>query len=319
MTARALLLAALAVSASAAADAQEARLWVLADSVTVGEPFGVAVAVDHGPGRQTVFPAVPIATPEAEPLLTLGDVEARAVQRFPPAVRGAVRTDSAVYTVAAFAVDSVVVGPVEVALAAGLDTLRLATPGRAVPVRSVVDGRADAEPAPLGPPEAFPSALPLLIALALVGVALLGGAVWGALRLLRRPPAPAPRVAPYPAALARLADLDGETPTAPAEIERHVVAVRETLRTYLADRLGVAAREATTDELEATLRTDRRVPDDAVAAVHAALRPTDLVAFAALRPAPEAVARIRQSARAAIETVEAATREAERPVPEPVP
>lgn len=307
-----LLLALLAAVASGPAAAQSARLHVLADSVSVGERFEVAVAVDHAPGRSALFPDVPAGDPEAEPLLALGDVEAFAVRRLPPDVRGAVRTDSAVYTVAAFAVDSARVGPVTVRLAAGADTSAVTARAASVPVRSELNGAPPYEPAPLGPPDAFASPTPALIALGVLGLLLVGGAVWGLARLLRRPTPATPAVAPYPAALARLAELDRETPDAPAEIEAHVVAVREALRTYLARRLDLPAREATTAELEALLRTDRRVPDAAAEAVRQSLRPTDLVAFAALRPAPEAVARIRQAAGKAVEAVEAAVRAHER-------
>ena len=298
----------LAALPSGPAAAQTVRLHVLADSVSIGERFEIAVAVDHGPGRSALFPDVPAGDPEAGPLLTLGDVEAFAVRRLPPVARGAVRTDSAVYTVAAFAVDSARVGPVTVRLATGPDTARVATGAVRVPVRSELRGPPPHEPAPVGPADSFPSPTAALIALAVLGLLLVGGAAWGLVRLLRRPEAAPPAVAPYPAVLARLAALGAEVPATPAAIETHVVAVREALREYLARRLHLPAREATTTELEALLRADARVPEAAVEAVRQALRPTDLVAFAALRPPPETIARIRTAARAAVESVEAAAR-----------
>ena len=53
-------------------------------------------------------------------------------------------------------------------------------------------------------------------------------------------------------------------------------------------------------------------------AVRRALTPTDLVAFARVRPAPHAVARLRDAARSAVEAVEHDVRQPERPA-EPHP
>lgn len=295
----------LALLAAGPASGQGARLHVLADSVSVGERFEIAVAVDHRAGVSATFPRIPEGDPEAGPLLTFGDVEAVGVRRLPPTVRGGIRTDSAVYIVAAFAVDQAAVGPVEVALRP--DSLAAVTGVVTVPVRSELTGAPPHAPTPLGPPDSFPSSLALWAIIGVLGLALVGGAAWALVRALRnRPAAPAGRLAPYPAALARLGALDAETPTTPEAVEAHVVAVRDVVRTFAGRRLGVAAREATTAELEAALRADRRVPDAAVEAVRAALLPTDLVAFARVRPAGETVARIRASGRAAVEAVEAA-------------
>ena len=306
----------LAALTAAPASGQAARLHVLADSVSVGERFEVAVAVDHAPGAQVAFPAVPLGDPEAGPLLTFGDAEAFAVRRLPPTVRGAARTDSAVYTVAAFAVDDAAIGPVEVTV----DSTVVQTGTASVPVRSELTGPPPHEPAPLGPPDDFPSPVALWAVTGALGLLLLGGAVWALVRLLRSRPASVPaRQPPYPAALARLGALDAETPGTPEAVEAHVVALRGVVRAYLANRLGVPAREATTGELNATLRADARVSDAAVEAVRTALQPTDLVAFARVRPPAEVVSRIRTAARNAVEAVERDARAAEAPRPEADP
>ena len=285
------------------AEAQSARLHVLADTVEVGERFEIAVAVDHAPGQQTTFPAVPLGDPEAAPLVAFGDAEAVSVRRLPPALRGPVRTDSAVYTVAAFAVDTARVGPVTVRVAGGADTVSVATGVAVVPVRSLLEGAPPYEPAALGPPDDFPSAMPVWALLGALALLILGGAAWWALRILREP---TPAAAPYPAALARLDALDREAPSTPPEIEAHVVAVRAVVREYLARRLGLPALESTTAELDAALRADGRISGEAADAVRAALTPADLVAFAGARPAPPAVAAFRARTRAAVEAVEGA-------------
>jgi hypothetical protein len=308
----AVVLAGLAVLAAGGAAAQTARLHVLADSVWAGERFEIAVAVDHGPGRQVFFPKVPVGDAEAGPLLAFGDAEALAVRRLPPVVRGPVRTDSAVYTVAAFAADSALVGPVVAALVAAGDTAEVRTGTAVVAVRSSLEGPPPHAPAPIGPPEDFPSPAPLWAALGALAAVLLGAAAWLAVRRLRQPGAPPAPVAPYPAALAALDALDAEAPQTPAEVEAHAVAVRGVVRTYLARRLGVPALEATTGELDAALRADPRVPESVSEAVRSTLLPTDLVAFAAHRPAPDVLARLRADARAAVGAAERGARDEER-------
>ncbi|MEM1116463.1 MAG: hypothetical protein AAF845_10960 [Bacteroidota bacterium] len=299
-----------------AASGQEARLHVLADSVSIGERFEIAVAVDHAPGAQVAFPAVPLADPEAGPLVAFGDVEAFDLRRLPPEIRGDVRTDSAVYTVAAFAVDEAVVGPVEVAV----DSARVQTAAASVPVRSELTGPPPHEPAPLGPPDDFPSPVALWAVTGLVALALLGGAVWGLVQTLRARETPAPaRQPPYPAARARLEALDAEAPQTPEAVEAHVVALRGVVRVFLARRLGVAAREATTAELMGLLAADARVSEGATEAVGTALQPTDLVAFARVRPPAEVVAQMRAAARSAVDAVERDVRAAEAPRPEAEP
>ena len=301
-------LACLASPAWAQSAGASARLTVLADSVDLGAPFEVALAVDHAPGRSVLFPDAPSALPEAGVELAFGDAEVLGVRRLPPSVRGRVQTDSAVVTVAVFAVDSARVGPVPIRLAAGADTTALASPSARVPVRSVLGGEAEPAPAPLGPPAAFPSPTPILVALGLLGLALAAAFVWLLVRLLRKPAPAAQRALPYPEALARLDALAAAPPATPGDVEAHFDAVRDVLRTYVARRLGLPARELTTRELADLLDADPRVPDAGRAAIRGVLRVSDLVAFAALRPAAEVAADARAKAREALDTIEAALR-----------
>ncbi len=314
----------LALAASAPSSAQSARLTVLADSVSAGAPFEVAVTVTHGPGRQVTFPVVPSA-PEAGPL-TLGDARALGVRRLPPAVRGAARVDSAVYRAVVFTADSARVGPLAVRVGAPSDSVTARTGSALVPVRSVLRGEAPPyEPAPVGPAESFASAAPLWVAFGLLAALSVGVLAWALRRRGGRAPARA-AVAPYPTAVARLDALDRDAPAdgaTPEAIETHVVAVRAALRDYLGARLGVPAREATSSELLARLGEDARVTTEAGQAVRSALQPADLVAFARVRPGPDAVARLRGATRAAVEAVERSAQGAERvatgePAPGPV-
>lgn len=302
---RALLpfLGALALLAAPATLAQNARLYVLADSVSLGERFEVAVAVDHPAGRSVQFEAVPAGDPETTPLLTAGDAEAFSMRRLAPTVRGPVRTDSAVYEVAVFAVDHARVGPFSVRLTTGSDTMRIDTPSRVVPVRSELSGDSR-EPAPLGPPEPFPSALPVWIALGVLALAAVGLLIWALRRVMTKPSVRVPRQAPYPEAIAHLDALDAAPAVTAETVEEHTVEIRNVVRAYLGRRLGVPALEETTEELMARLATDRRVTDEGRASVLDVLRLTDLVAFAGYRPDPEAAAEVRRRARGAVDDVE---------------
>jgi len=309
------VLALLAVGAASGAQAQTARLAVLADSVSAGAPFDVAVTVTHAPGQQVTFPEVPPGDPSAMPRQVIGSADVLEIRRQPPAVRGSVRVDSAVVRVVTFEADTARVGPVSVRVVTAGDTAVVRTGTVLVPVRSVLVGEAEPyEPAPIGPPETFASATPLWIGLGVLVVLVVAALVWGVVTTLRRPKTVA-HVAPYPAAVARFDALAREAPVAdapPEAIEAHVVAARDALRQYLADRLRLPAREATTSEIAALLAQNSRVPPDAADAVRRALLPSDLVAFARVRPAPDIVARLREDARAAVEAVEAALRAQEQ-------
>ena len=315
MSLRASLLLLLLVAAAPARAQRPARLTLLADTVAVGQRVRLAVAVDHAPGRSAVFPAVPPGDAEAGPLLAFGDAEAFAVRRLPPRVRGAVRTDSAVYDVAVFAVDTARVGPVTVRLVAGRDTVAVRTGVVLVPVRSELAG--EDEPAPVGPADPIPGLLPVWLALATALALVFGTAVWAYVRWRRRPGPAAPRAEPYPEALATLDALAGQAPERAAE---RTLSAREALRVYLGRRLGVPALESTTDELDAALAGDPRVTHEARTAAHRVLALADLVAFAGHVPPPaaadEAVADARDAlARVERQIVEAETRAAASPQP----
>lgn len=282
--------------------ASRARLYVLADSVSVGERFSVAVAVVHR-GTAVVFPEVPDGDPEAGPLLAFGDAEVFDARRLPPRLDGTVRVDSVVYEAATFALDRAAVGPVAIRIVAGGDTTVVSTGTRTLPVRSALFSMQDSLRAP-APPEPFPSPWPLYALLGFVGLALVLLALW-AFRRRRRRTTLAPPLAPYPEALRRLDALPVE-PATPEAVKAHYVALSDLLRRYLARTLGLPALEQTTRELVAALRRDGRLPESAVAAVRGTLRLCDLVKFADLRPDAEAHAAARARAREAVEDVEAA-------------
>ena len=282
----------------------EARLYVPSDSVSLGQRFAVAVAVEHG-GAAAFFPEVPVGDAEAGPLLAFGDAEVFAARRLPPQIEGSVRVDSVVYEAATFALDRATVGPVAVRVVVGSDTLTVATGTRTVPVRSELFSM-QSEVLPPGTPEAFPSPWPLYALLGLGALALVGLAGWAVRRSRRRRSAPVPALAPYPEALARLDAL--AAPETPETVKAYYVALSDLLRRYLARTLGLPAMEQTTRELVHALQRGGRLPEGAVSAVRGTLRLCDLVKFADLRPDAEAHAAAHARAREAVEAVEAAIR-----------
>ena len=315
MTSREILFLAVLASLPSAASAQpvvpRARLTVLTDSVSVGERVSVAVAVDHAAGQSAVFPDVPVGSSEAGPLVTFGDAEAFSVRRLPPRARGAVRTDSAVYEVAVFTVDRARVGPVSVRVAAGRDTVVVRTGVAVVPVRSELGGDAEAEPAPVGPADPFPSLLPVWLGLGAVVALVAGVAVWLVRRRPRRVAPDAPRAAPFPEATAALDALAAATPETPEAVSAQALGAREALRVFLARRLGVPALETTTAELDAALAGDARVPAAARDAARRVLDAADFVAFAGVAPSAASAAETVGTARAAIQDIETAVRATE--------
>lgn len=296
--------------AGSSASAQTVRLHVLADSVTVGEQFEVAVAVEHAAGVQALFPEPPgVAETVASPLET-GDAELLDLRRLPPKVRGTVRLDSAVFEATTFALDSAAVGPIPIRLVRGTDTTVARSPAVYLGVRSLVPN--DANPKGLAPLADFPRAWgPWLIAalLVLAGVAAL--AWW-----LRRRNAVAIETStlpPYEEAAVRLRRLEEGLPEHDDAVKAFYVELADTLRTYLARSLGVPARELTTRELLDLLRCTDHVSEEAHGALGDVLRRADFVKFAEF--IPDATIHTATLARAlrAVEPIEASL----HPEPEP--
>lgn len=288
---------------AASAPAQSVRLHVLADSVTVGERFAVAVAAEHAAGVQVLFPAPPDAAAAVDAPLRAGEAELLRARRLPPSVRGAVRVDSVVFEAATFALDSARVGPVTVQLVRGGDTTAMASPIGLVGVRSLLVE--DAEPYPLAPLAEFPRAWGpwLLAALAVLALA---AALWWWLRYRRRRTTPTSSLPPHEEVLHRLDALAASMPSSPKSVKPFYVELSDALRTYLARTLGVSAREQTTRELLATLARHNDVSPETHDGIGFVLRLADLAKFASVQPSAEAHETALDRAREAVAAVEAA-------------
>ena len=300
------------------ASAQSVRLHVLADSVTVGERFSVAVAAEHAAGVQVLFPAPPDANTAVDAPLRAGEAELLGARRLPPSVRGAMRVDSVVFEAATFALDSARVGPVTVQLVSGGDTTAVASPIGFVGVRSLVGD--DAEPYPLAPLAEFPRAWGTWLLTALVVLALVA-ALWWWLRHRRRRTAATAALPPHEEVVLRLDMLAAALPTSPKLVKPFYVELSDALRTYLARTLDVPAREQTTRELLGTLARHDDVSPETHDSFGFVLRLADLAKFASVQPSAEAHETALDRAREAVAAIEAALapEESEESEPDAVP
>ncbi|MEM1043458.1 MAG: hypothetical protein AAGI91_12620 [Bacteroidota bacterium] len=296
----------LALLLAAPVSAQTVRLHVLADSVTVGERFEVAVAVEHAPGVQVVFPEPPGAAEAVRAPLEAGEAELLGRRRLPPAERGAVRVDSAVFEAATFALDSARVGPVPVRIVRGTDTTVVASRSAFVGVRSLVPADTTARPKGLAPLATFPRAWGPWLTAALLVLALLV-ALWAWLRQRRRRPALASALPAHEEATVRFDALAARLPGTPAAVKPFYVELSEALRTYLARTLRVPALEQTTRELaDALAEHGDDVPEAAHKRIASVLRLADLAKFAEVQPDPATHATALTRAREAVAAIEAA-------------
>jgi hypothetical protein len=272
--------------------------------------------VTHNFASEAVFPPA-----DAGPML-FGDLTALArgpvEGRFLGAAAPGMRTDSVTYEVAAFGVARAQVPAFSVELVAQGDTAVVAAPPFSLPLRSVVPGEGAALRgfAPLAsfPGPWWPWAL---LAIAVVGLlALLVYWWWTRRRADHAPafaegavPAHTPPEPPHKVALRALrfleinTDFDDE-----AHLKPFYVELADVLRTYLAQRLGVPARERTTAELARLLRRRAEVPRRVAGQVAAVLELADLVKFADLRPDAEDSRTAMLEARGAISALEDAMR-----------
>jgi len=285
----------------------EAR--VAADSVKIGERFTVRLVAEHDADAAAVFPASDVGA------ALFGDLHV--VQRGAVQTRRASttrRVDSVAYEVTTFALDSARVPILPVRLVAGPDTTVVGTVPQVVPVRSVVepDDEVLRTPAALA---SFPWPLWVWGALLLSALALAGGLVYAWRRWGKEDASasdadddPPP---PYREAMERLQGLERRNPTGPAARKAFYVDLTDTLRVYLARRLGVRALEQTTAEVLTALRRQPEVQEVVLRRLQTVLQQADLVKFADAEPSLERSQSVLEDARSVIDALESAQRRAE--------
>ena len=293
----------------------EAR--VLADSVKVGERFTLALVATHAAGRTAIFPAADAGA------ALFGDV--RVVGRGAVQTRttpGGRQVDSVAYEATTFALDSVRVPVLPVRLATDRDTAVVGSAPRTVPVISVVGPDADGlrTPARLA---AFPRPSWGWALLVVLGAAALAGGAYAWWVWRGRAPGeagadPSPD-GPYEAAVARLQGLERRHPTGREACTAFYVDLSDTLRVYMARRMGLHAPERTTAEVVAALRRRPEVGAQAARRLHEVLKQADLVKFAGAHPTPDASASVLSTAQDVLRALEAAQRRADAHSPDADP
>ena len=266
--------------------AQQARLDVHADSVSVGDRFRVTISVERPRDAAALFPS-----PERGDSV-LGDLEILSTESFRAEAQpseGFAR-DSLRYLVTTFALDRAEVPSQEILLVRAGDTTSVMTPSLSIPVRSLVPEDA-ADVRDLTPIVPFRPALwPWIVAALALAAGIAALLYYRRRKRLRadRPLfAPAvPELSPYEEALERLQrleefDLEGAGAAKPFYVE-----LTDILRTYLERRTGIPALESTTRDLVRTLERKQMqgFPSTAVALVKRVLDTADLAKFADIRP-----------------------------------
>ena len=285
----------------------EAR--VSADSVKIGERFTLTLLAEHAAEASAIFPSADAGSALFGDLQILGRGAVRTRQ-----LSEARRVDSVAYEVATFALDSARVPILPVRLATDGDTTVAGTFPRVVPVVSVVGPKADGlrTPALLA---AFPRPVWWWGVLVLVGAVLLAGGAYGWWRWrgeVDESVAPEEEQKdPYEVASTRLQRLEHRNPTGREARKAFYVDLTETLRVYLAHRIGVRALERTTPEVLAVLRRRPDVDEAVAQRLQTVLEQADLVKFADAQPPPEESQSVLQEAQGVLDSLEAAQRRAE--------
>ncbi|MGK0360974.1 MAG: hypothetical protein ACI9U2_003288 [Bradymonadia bacterium] len=177
---------------------------------------------------------------------------------------------------------------------------RLAVPDQQISVRSVLAGASDPKFRTWAEPQSDAKAFfdrhgpvswrvtnwALLIGLIAVGVILLGAGIGFVLRrwLDGRVREVGPPVDPRPAHIIALADLDALIAQPDLDVKTYYSRLSEIIRAYLERRYGFTALEMTSDEIRSQVR-ELALTGDARVAIDRFADETDMVKFAAYRPA----------------------------------
>jgi hypothetical protein len=292
------------------AAAQRVRVHASADSVQIGERFAVSLTATHRFNTSVVFPEA-TAGPDV-----FGDVEvlerSTVTERYLGSDSPGMRTDSVVYTVTTFALDTARVPALPVRIVAGADTMTLASRPMQIAVRSTVPPDAQGVRG-LAPLALFPGPRWPWVLLGLVAIILIAGFVYWWRQQgsddepLAAPPQPASDPSPYDAAVQRLQMLERRTDwTDPDALDAFFDELAATLRRYIAARLDVAALERTTGELLRALRAHPTPSASAVDQLEDVLTEADLVKFADKRPSGREGRGVLKDARSALDAIERA-------------
>jgi hypothetical protein len=326
-----LLLAMVLLGLAPLALAQDGVAYLEADrdSVLVGEPFALTLVVPHGMAAEVVWPQPgrPWAGGEVEVLEQVATDVAYGGSDQP-----GVRIDRATYRVAAFALDTLRIGPVGVQLVADGDTFVVASQPFELPMRHVLPDSASL----FGPHDLRGIGFPAWVWLTLIAaLAALAALIWWWRKRTRdhpdEPAAPARIVPPDERARTLLEQARALDLNDPAQIKPFYVLVTDAVRGYLSERAGVPTLERTSAEVVREARAAARagrVPADSPDLLAELFAVADYAKYADGRPSPAKGADALDAARTLVEQTEAHLAPAERsetddeddaPPPAPLP
>ncbi len=302
---RRILLLLAALSIAPVAGAQTVRALVDTDTLSIGARQRLTVRIRHDGSRYAVFPDDVPADGLAGLVGTAGDLELlRRLSAGSRLLPDASQVDSAVYEMTSFAIDTARVAA-RIGLGTEQDTTWFASIPGVLPVRSVVPEDAE-DIQDLAPLVEFPRAIwPWIL-----GVLVAGLLFW--YFFLRRVPEDEeegepeyvePTEPPFDEAMRRIQALGSVSPDSEG-IKPYFVELSDIVRTYIARRTRVPARELTTGELLSELGRRPILQSERVGEVRRLLTEADLVKFADQHPAPDRAVRTLEDARASIERAE---------------
>lgn len=312
---RLLLALGLVLLAAGEAEAQRVHLFASEDSVAVGERFEVGIVAEHNFMMEAELPTFDV---DDEPEVQLGDVELLGIAHRGEGYHGTKRpgthADTIRFEATTFSLDRAHVPAVTVPFVAGGDTMRVTSPPLTIPVVSTLPPEAsDVEE--LAPLASFPRARwPWLLAV-IGGLLLLSALLWAYRRREPEPqpepvppPPPKPTISPYERAIRQLRRLRRELPEDPStSVKPLYVGLTDVLRTYLIERLGIPARELTSEELLQTIRHHAErgpLKRDITEQLAILVALIDRVKFAGERPEPQTGSWAIEEAERVLEAIE---------------
>ncbi|MFT4606282.1 MAG: hypothetical protein ACI9W4_003032, partial [Rhodothermales bacterium] len=243
------------LSIASGTEAQTVRALVDTDTLSIGARQQLTVSIRHDGSRYAVFPDNAPADGPAGLVGTVGDLELlRRLSAGSRLLPDASQVDTVVYEMVSFAIDTARVAA-RIGLGTEQDTTFFASIPGFLPVRSVVPEDAE-DIQDLAPLVEFPRAIwPWVL-----GVLLAGLIFWYFFlrkvpedELDGRPEYVEPAEPPFDEAMRRFQALGSVAPDSDG-IKPYFVELSDIVRTYIARRTPVPARELTTGELLAELR-----------------------------------------------------------------
>ncbi len=304
-------LAFLSIAIFAKSDAlAQVRIYAPVDSVDIGARFTIQIVVEHSPDSD-------LLVPEPDSLgSTLGDIELIELLKHPTRneTRGGrvVRIDSAVYTAAAFAVDSAYVPPLSVKIV-GADTVEYQTPTIYIPVKRNVpkDSKEMMDIAPLA---TFPWPWWTYALVALTLLLVIGAIYYYFVKrkneevVEEKPVESEIPLDPYEHAMARLRLLEAQDLTSSTSVKPFYVELSETVREFIDHRLAIPALEQTSGDLirnvERHSKRGGRVSGKSLELLKPVLLNSDLVKFADYQPKSKASFELLERAKDLIKALE---------------